>query len=90
VPGRRLSFTPLGAYTMYAYLLHGLLVLAALALGLFDLAVAHPLVGVPLASAAAAAGAWLLMTAPVRHVMRPVVQPDVSALWSRGREPHAM
>jgi fucose 4-O-acetylase-like acetyltransferase len=83
VPERPLWFTPLGAYTMYAYLLHGLLVLLAMALGLFDLAVAHPLVGVPVATAAAAATPLLLMAAPVRHVMRPVVQPDVGALWRR-------
>jgi fucose 4-O-acetylase-like acetyltransferase len=90
VPDRPLAFTPLGAYTMYAYLLHGLVVLAALALGLQDLAVAHPWVGVPMATVSAAALTGLLMTAPVRNVMRPVVQPDVRALWRRGREPHAM
>jgi fucose 4-O-acetylase-like acetyltransferase len=83
-PRRRRWFTTLGAYTMYAYLLHGLVVLAALALGLFDLATAHPLLGVPATTAAAALTAWLLMSRPVRHVMRPVVQPDVGFLWRRG------
>jgi fucose 4-O-acetylase-like acetyltransferase len=82
-PRRRLWFTPAGAHTMYAYLLHGLVVLAALALGLFDLATANPLLGVPVTTGAAVLTAWLLMSRPVRHVMRPVVQPDVSALWHR-------
>jgi len=84
VPRRRVWFTRLGAHTMYAYLLHGLLVLVALALGLFDLATAHPLVGVPAATGAAVLAAWVLMSRPVRHVMRPVVQPDVGFLWRRG------
>jgi len=82
-PRRRLWFTPLGAHTMYAYLLHGLVVLVALALGLFDLATAHPLLGVPATTAAAVLVAWLLMSRPVRHVMRPVVQPDLGAFWRR-------
>jgi fucose 4-O-acetylase-like acetyltransferase len=84
VPRRRLWFTPLGAHTMYAYLLHGLLVLAALALGVFDLAEADPLVGVPTVTCGAVLVAFALMSRPVRQVMHPVVQPDVGALWRRG------
>jgi fucose 4-O-acetylase-like acetyltransferase len=83
-PRRRLWFTPMGAHTMYAYLLHGLVVLVALGLGLFDVATADPLLGVPVTTVAAVLTAWLLMSRPVRHVMRPVVQPDVGALWRRG------
>ena len=83
VPRRPLRFTPLGAYTMYAYLLHGLVVLLALALGVFDLAAADPLVGVPAVTAGAVLVAFALMSRPVRHAMRPVVQPDVRALWRR-------
>lgn len=81
VPWRETWFTRLGAHTMYAYLLHGLLVLVTLGLGLFALAEARPLVGVPAVTGGAALGAWLLMSRPVRRVMRPVVQPDVRALW---------
>jgi fucose 4-O-acetylase-like acetyltransferase len=84
VPRDSRWFTRLGAHTMYAYLLHGLLVLAVLGLGLFDLAVAHPLVGVPAVTGGAVLAAWALMSRPVRQAMRPVVEPDVRALWRRG------
>ncbi|MGH3356193.1 MAG: acyltransferase family protein [Nocardioidaceae bacterium] len=83
VPRHRTRLTAFGAHTMYAYLLHGLLVLAALGLGVFDLAVADPVVGVPLVTAGAALAACMLMSLPVRRVMQPLVQPDVRALWRR-------
>jgi fucose 4-O-acetylase-like acetyltransferase len=83
VPRRPRWFTALGAHTMYAYLLHGLVVLLALALGVFDLAEADPLVGVPAVTAGAVLVAFALMSRPVRHAMRPVVQPDIGALWRR-------
>jgi fucose 4-O-acetylase-like acetyltransferase len=84
VPRRQMWFTRAGAHTMYAYLLHGLVVLAALGLGIFDLAEADPLVGVPAVTLGAGLTAWLLMSHPVRRAMRPLVQPDLGALWRRG------
>jgi fucose 4-O-acetylase-like acetyltransferase len=84
VPRRPMWFTPLGAHTMYAYLLHGLVVLAALALGVFDLPVVQTPVGVVVTTAVAAATGWALMTRPVRRVARPVVEPDLRWLWRSG------
>jgi fucose 4-O-acetylase-like acetyltransferase len=81
VPRRPVWFTPLGAHTMYAYLLHGLVVLAAMAVGAFDLPVVQTPVGVVLTTAAAAAIGWSLMTGPVRRVARPVVEPRLRWLW---------
>jgi fucose 4-O-acetylase-like acetyltransferase len=84
VPRRPMWFTPLGAHTMYAYLLHGLVVLAALAVGVFDLPVVQSPVGVVVTTAVAAATAWALMTRPVRRVARPVVEPRLRWVWSSG------
>jgi fucose 4-O-acetylase-like acetyltransferase len=87
VPERRTWFTRFGAHTLYAYLLHGLVVLLGMATGVFDLATeggaVSDAVGVALVTAAAAAVAWALMTEPVRRVFRPVVQPDLRVLWRR-------
>jgi fucose 4-O-acetylase-like acetyltransferase len=81
VPRRRTWFTALGAHTMYAYLLHGFLVLAAIGTGVFDLPVFRSSAGAVLLTALAAVVAGVLMTQPVRRATRPLVQPDVRALW---------
>jgi fucose 4-O-acetylase-like acetyltransferase len=83
VPERRTWFTRFGAHTLYAYLLHGLVVLLGMATGVFDLATASGAAGAALVTAGAAVVAWALMTEPVRRVFRPVVQPDLRALWRR-------
>jgi fucose 4-O-acetylase-like acetyltransferase len=83
VPERRTRFTRFGAHTLYAYLLHGLVVLLGLATGVFDLATGSGAVGALLVTVGAVAVAWALMTEPVRRVFRPVVQPDLRALWRR-------
>jgi hypothetical protein len=41
-------------------------------------------VGVPAVTLGAGLTAWLLMSHPVRRAMRPLVQPDLGALWRRG------
>ena len=84
VPRRPMWFTAHGAHTMYAYLVHGLVVLTALALGVFDLPVVQTPAGVAMTTAVAAATGWVLMTRPVRHVLRPVVEPDLRWLWRSG------
>jgi fucose 4-O-acetylase-like acetyltransferase len=84
VPRRTMWFTPLGAHTMYAYLLHGVVVLAAMAVGVFDLPVVQTPAGVAVTTGVAAVTGWALMTHPVRRVTRRVVEPDLRWLWRSG------
>lgn len=73
VPARSTWFTTLGTRTMYAYLLHPMLVKLAQYQGWFDNL--HTPLGELTATAAALVVATLLMTAPVRHLLRWLIEP---------------
>lgn len=83
VPRRRTWFTALGRNTMYGYLLHGFVILLALAFGVFDLPVAQTVPGAALVTVTAVLVACGLMSPPVQRAARPVVQPDLGWLWRR-------
>jgi fucose 4-O-acetylase-like acetyltransferase len=80
VPRRTSWLTALGAVTLYPYLLHGLLTMAAHAYS-WD-APLRPLgpSGAALLTACGAATAVLLSTAPVRRLARPLIEPRVPGL----------
>lgn len=80
VPRRRTAFTPLGAATMYPYLLHGLLIRAGEAAGLYPGLQDMGLPGQVLLSAAVVVMVFLLSTPPVRRLFRPFVEPRLPRL----------
>ncbi|WP_055588465.1 acyltransferase family protein, partial [Streptacidiphilus griseoplanus] len=77
VPTRATWFTALGTRTMYAYLLHPMLVKLAEYRGWYDSR--HNPLGELAVTVAAIAVATLLMTAPVRRLLRRLVEPRLSA-----------
>lgn len=83
VPGRRSWFTTLGSRTMYAYLLHGFVILALTGAGFFDLpGLRTPLGGAVAAVAAAGLALWL-MSDGVRRRTERWVEPSLDWLWRR-------
>ncbi|MQA95773.1 MAG: acyltransferase family protein [Streptosporangiales bacterium] len=74
VPRRRLWITGMGAFTIYAYLLHGFPRSLGVKLGWYDVFDHNPLGIVALAVGSLLFGA-LLMTPPVRALFRPLVEP---------------
>lgn len=83
VPGRRAWFTTLGPRTMYAYLLHGFVILALTGAGFFDLpALRSPVGGVFAAITATGLALWL-MSDQVRRWAEPLVEPTLDRLWNR-------
>lgn len=82
IPGRRLRLTVLGAYTMYPFLLHGLVVKTAQGLGLYATVANSGPVAVVTLTLAAVALALLLTTPPVRKLVGWAVEPRVPR-WSR-------
>ncbi|MFI7319094.1 acyltransferase family protein [Streptomyces venezuelae] len=75
VPRHRTAFTALGAATMYPYLLHGLLIRAGEAAGLYPHLKNLGTPGQFLLTAGVVTTVFLLSTPPVRRVFRPVVEP---------------
>ncbi|MFI9082107.1 acyltransferase family protein [Streptomyces sioyaensis] len=75
VPGRRTFFTALGAATMYPYLLHGLLVRAGEAGGIYPVLKSWGLTGQLLITLGAISAVLLLSTRPVRALARPLIEP---------------
>jgi fucose 4-O-acetylase-like acetyltransferase len=90
VPGRRLWFTPLGAGTLYAYLLHGFLAQGAKHWGWYGLGWVRGPWGAALVALTAAAAVTVLCGAPVRRVFGGVVEPRMEWAFRRERsEPAA-
>lgn len=85
VPGRHLWFTALGAGTMYGYLLHGFVIKASRFWGWYDRPWLHTPLGESAVTALAVGGMTLLCTAPVRRVLRGVVEPRMEWAFSRAR-----
>ncbi|MEV6110677.1 acyltransferase family protein [Streptomyces sp. NPDC051940] len=85
IPRRRTWFTPLGAGTLYGYLLHGFLVKGAGFWGWYDPPWTSTPTGALLISALAATAVTLLCTAPVRRAFHPLVEPRLN--WAFQREP---
>ncbi|MFH8989497.1 acyltransferase family protein [Streptomyces sp. NPDC017940] len=75
VPRRRTLFTALGAVTMYPYLLHGLLIRAGEAAGLYPALKDLGPVGQVVLTVSVVAAVFLLSTPPVRWLFRPFVEP---------------
>ncbi|WP_189134886.1 acyltransferase family protein [Wenjunlia tyrosinilytica] len=75
VPRHRAAFTALGTVTMYPYLLHGLVVQAAQAYGLYSLAAWGGVFGAVMVTAGSAAFAVVLTSEPVRRATRWAVEP---------------
>lgn len=75
VPRRRTPFTALGAATMYPYLLHGLLIRAGEAAGLYPLLKDLGVTGQVLLTVGVVTLVFLLSTPPVRRLFRPLVEP---------------
>lgn len=75
VPARRTVFTALGAATMFPFLVHGMLVQAGQTYGIYDLLGRFGAAAVPLLLLVALAVTVVLSSAPVRRVLRPVVEP---------------
>ncbi|MEU5775094.1 acyltransferase family protein [Streptomyces venezuelae] len=75
VPRRRTVFTALGAATMYPYLLHGLLIRAGEAAGLYPVLKDLGVLGQVLLTVGVVTAVFLLSTPPVRKVFRRVVEP---------------
>ncbi|MFE7810451.1 acyltransferase family protein [Streptomyces sp. NPDC057433] len=86
VPRRRTWFTVLGAGTICGYLLHGFLIKGAKYAGFID---AHDWLHDPagkiVLTLVAAVAVTLMCTPPVRRVLRPVTEPDLS--WALRRDP---
>ncbi|GHE76428.1 membrane protein [Streptomyces longispororuber] len=80
VPRRRTPFTALGAVTMYPYLLHGLLLRAGEAAGIYPELKDLGTRGQVLLSVAVVTAVVLLSTPPVRRVFRPLVEPPLPPL----------
>nr|WP_235458545.1 acyltransferase family protein [Streptomyces olivochromogenes] len=85
VPGRRMWCTPLGAGTLYGYLLHGFVAQGAKAWGWYDPAWVHGPLGEITVTLVAAAVVTALCTPPVRRVFHCVVEP--SSTWAFKRVP---
>ncbi|MER7395220.1 acyltransferase family protein [Streptomyces sp. NPDC000151] len=75
VPRRRTWFTPLGAGTLCAYLLHGFFVRTAAWKGWFDAPFWHTPTGELTVTAFGVALALALTSPPVRRFFRPVMEP---------------
>ncbi|MEU6995422.1 acyltransferase family protein [Streptomyces sp. NPDC046465] len=75
VPRRRTVFTALGAATMYPYLLHGLIIRACEAAGLYPVLKDLGHAGQLLLTVGVITAVFLLSTPPVRKVFRPLVEP---------------
>lgn len=75
IPDRRLRLTVLGGYTMYPFLLHGLIVKTAQGLGLYGKVANGGPPAVVTLTLAAVALALLLMTPPVRKAVGWAVEP---------------
>jgi fucose 4-O-acetylase-like acetyltransferase len=83
VPRRRTWFTALGAGTLYAYLLHGFLILGARFQGWYDLAWVTTPAGEVALSVLFAVLATVMCTEAVRRVFRFVVEPNVEWIFRR-------
>ncbi|MFD7164734.1 acyltransferase family protein [Streptomyces violascens] len=75
VPGRRMWVTSLGAFTLYPFLLHGLLIRAAEKADVFLVLTDWGPTGAVLLTIGAAVTVLLLSAPPVRAVTRPFVEP---------------
>ncbi|MFF9522925.1 acyltransferase family protein [Streptomyces achromogenes] len=75
VPSRTTWFTPLGAGTLYGYLLHGFLMKSGDYRGWFEHPWLHRPPGVVLVTVLAATAVTVLCTGPVRRVFRFAVEP---------------
>ncbi|KAF4407888.1 acyltransferase family protein [Streptomyces lycii] len=75
VPRRRTWFTVLGAGTLCAYLLHGLIIRTAAWEGWYERPFWHTPVGQLVVTALAVALALTLTSPPVRRLFRPVMEP---------------
>ncbi len=88
VPSRRLWFTALGALTMYPYLLHGMIVKFAEAVGVHDAVIHHGPYGAVLLTLGAITLALLLSTPPVRRGTRWAVEPRLPRARTPRPAPH--
>ncbi len=80
-PRRALPFSRLGSATMYAYLLHGFVILAATWFDVPDIDGLVSWQGGVVTALVALLLTALLMSKPVRFVFGPFVEPDLSRLW---------
>ncbi|MER5968492.1 acyltransferase family protein [Streptomyces sp. NPDC002055] len=86
VPRRDTWFTPLGAGTLCAYLLHGFFIRTAAWENWFDAAFWHTPLGQVVVTVLGVGLALALTSAPVRRLLRPVMEPRLE--WAfRNREP---
>jgi fucose 4-O-acetylase-like acetyltransferase len=87
VPAHRTWFTPLGAATLYAYLLHGFVTKLMEYNGWYDTSFLHTLPGVLGTALFGGVLATLLCTPPVRRVMHWALEPDMSWAFVPLRRP---
>jgi fucose 4-O-acetylase-like acetyltransferase len=78
VPTRRAWFTSLGAATLYAYLLHGFVIMAMRSAGCYDIRWLHTIPGAAVTGLAGIALATVLCTPPARKITRWVIEPNVA------------
>jgi fucose 4-O-acetylase-like acetyltransferase len=88
VPARHRWFTPLGAMTLYAYLLHGLVIRTSQFLGWYDNAWLHTPAGVATTGVAGVALALVLCLPPVRFLTRWAIEPRMDWAFTTIRRPH--
>ncbi|RJL30563.1 acyltransferase [Bailinhaonella thermotolerans] len=81
IPRRRTWFSSLGSRTLYVYLLHGFVVLAARELGWLDLPWMRGPEGVAVIAVSSLAVAVTLSSPPVRSAARWIVEPPARALF---------
>lgn len=82
VPRQATVYTALGAVTMYPYLLHGLLVKTVEGCDVYDVIAAGGLLAATVLTILAGVLTVLLSVAPVRRVLRPLVEPRLPQwLW---------
>jgi fucose 4-O-acetylase-like acetyltransferase len=84
VPRRRTWFTALGEGTLYAYLLHGLVIRTAAWEGWYERPFWHTPAGEVVVTVLAVALALALSSPPVRRALRPVVEPRLEWAFRRG------
>jgi fucose 4-O-acetylase-like acetyltransferase len=87
IPRRQHWFTPLGAATLYAYLIHGFATKLAQYLNWYDTPILHGVPGVLGVAAAGAVLATLLCTPPVRYVMHWALEPSTPWAFTSLRRP---
>ncbi|GAA2623842.1 acyltransferase family protein [Actinomadura fulvescens] len=82
VPARRTWFTPLGATTLYAYLLHGFGIQVLRKTGVYDISALHSVASAAVVAVVAAMIATVLCGRPVVRATRWLIEPRIDWIFT--------